>query len=148
MRFHGVRAYFLLALIGWGVATSFGGEAGRAMLVIVVEGSKNTDGAIVVSVFGSEETFLKEAIFWRKAEPDPSGRTVITFDRAEFPPEFAISLYHDVNDNGKLDTGFMRIPKEPYGFSNNPGFRMGPPKFKPSILVRDEVEGDIVIRLK
>ena len=27
---------------------------------------------------------------------------------------------HDENDNGKLDTNFMGIPVEGYGFSNNP----------------------------
>ena len=123
-------------------------DSNDSEIVVVVEGGKSVEGALIVSIFGSSESFLKEAIFWRKVEPDPSGRTVITFDRAEFPPEFAISLYHDVNDNGKLDTGFMRIPKEPYGFSNNPGFRMGPPKYEPSVVVRDEIEVEMVIRLR
>ena len=143
-----VKTWFLLALFSWGVVASIGVETEGAKLVIVVEGSKTIDGAIMISVFASKESFLKEAVFWREVDPDPSGRTEIAFDREKFPAEFAISLYHDVNDNGKLDTGFMRIPKEPYGFSNNPGFRMGPPKYEPSVLVRDEIEGEILIRLK
>ena len=32
---------------------------------------------------------------------------------------YAVAVYQDVNDNGKLDSNFIRIPKEPYGFSNN-----------------------------
>lgn len=43
---------------------------------------------------------------------------------------YAISLYHDENDNGALDLGAFRIPEEPYGFSNNPSSMFGPPSFE------------------
>ena len=33
---------------------------------------------------------------------------------------YAVQVMHDENDNGKLDTNFMGIPAEGYGFSNNP----------------------------
>lgn len=32
---------------------------------------------------------------------------------------YAIAIYQDLNGNGKLDTNFFGIPKEPFGFSNN-----------------------------
>ena len=38
----------------------------------------------------------------------------------------------DVNDNGKLDTKIFRIPKEPYGFSNNVSKKMKPPSYSES----------------
>ena len=34
------------------------------------------------------------------------------------------------NENKKIDTNFLGIPKEPYGFSNQKKGRFGPPKFK------------------
>ena len=37
--------------------------------------------------------------------------------------------FHDVNENGKMDTNFIGIPKEPIGISNNAKGFMGPPKF-------------------
>jgi uncharacterized protein (DUF2141 family) len=117
-------------------------------VVLVVEGAKTTEGHVMVAVYDSEETFLKEPVLTRKAEPGPEGRTEITFLREELPSEFAISLYHDINDNGTMDTGFMRMPKEPYGFSNNPGFRMGPPVYADSIVKRDAVGSTMVIRLR
>ncbi|MDR0612870.1 MAG: DUF2141 domain-containing protein, partial [Dysgonamonadaceae bacterium] len=46
--------------------------------------------------------------------------------------EYAISVYHDENDNNKLDTGVFGIPTEGYGFSNNVKGFMGPPSFKES----------------
>jgi uncharacterized protein (DUF2141 family) len=40
---------------------------------------------------------------------------------------YAISVYHDENDNGRLDAG---IPKEGVGASNDAKAHFGPPKFK------------------
>ncbi len=45
------------------------------------------------------------------------------------PGEYAISLLHDENDNEKMDTGLMGIPKEGYGASNDAKVTFGPPKF-------------------
>ena len=33
---------------------------------------------------------------------------------------YAVQVMHDENDNDKLDTNFLGIPSEGYGFSNNP----------------------------
>lgn len=44
--------------------------------------------------------------------------------------EYAISLYHDENENNKLDTGWFGIPNEGYGCSNNAKGMMGPPKYE------------------
>ena len=41
---------------------------------------------------------------------------------------YAVSLFHDENGNGKLDT-FVGIPREGVGFSRNPALMFGPPKF-------------------
>lgn len=43
---------------------------------------------------------------------------------------YAISFIHDENNNNKLDTNFMGIPKEGFGFSSNPYIFFGPPSFK------------------
>lgn len=44
------------------------------------------------------------------------------------PGSYAISVFHDANSNGKLDT-FAGIPREGYGFSSNPPFRPRAPRF-------------------
>lgn len=41
---------------------------------------------------------------------------------------YALSVFHDANGNGKLDT-FVGIPREGYGFSRNPGFKPRAPTF-------------------
>lgn len=44
------------------------------------------------------------------------------------PGTYAVALIHDENANGKLDTALL-IPREGFGFSNNPAIAFGPPKF-------------------
>jgi uncharacterized protein (DUF2141 family) len=52
---------------------------------------------------------------------------------------YAISVFHDANANGKLDT-FVGIPREGYGFSRNPPFRPRAPRFSEAELA---VSGDM-----
>ncbi len=44
------------------------------------------------------------------------------------PGQYAISLLHDENGNGKLDMMLM-MPREGYGFSRDAAVRFGPPRF-------------------
>lgn len=44
------------------------------------------------------------------------------------PGDYALSLIHDENGNGRLDTR-LGIPREGVGFSRNPRLVFGPPSF-------------------
>jgi uncharacterized protein (DUF2141 family) len=44
------------------------------------------------------------------------------------PGGYALSIMHDENRNGRLDT-LLGIPREGFGFSRNPVVRFGPPRF-------------------
>jgi len=43
--------------------------------------------------------------------------------------EYAVAVFADSNENGKLDNNFFGIPKEPVGVSRNAKGRFGPPAF-------------------
>ena len=43
--------------------------------------------------------------------------------------EYAASAFHDQDNNGKLNTGFLGIPTEDYCASNNARGSFGPPSF-------------------
>ena len=53
----------------------------------------------------------------------------IQFENIDFGT-YAIAIYHDENNNGKLDSNFIGIPKEGTGASNNAKGKFGPPKFE------------------
>ncbi|HUD28195.1 MAG TPA: DUF2141 domain-containing protein [Novosphingobium sp.] len=81
-------------------------------------------------------------------EKDPLARKVtvpaaaeVQLDFGSVPPErYAVSVIHDENANGKLDTRLM-IPREGYGFSRDAAVRMGPPSFERAAVA---VEGESV----
>ncbi len=48
----------------------------------------------------------------------------------EVPPgRYAVAVIHDENENHKLDRNFLGIPKEGFGFANNPRVLMSAPPF-------------------
>ena len=76
----------------------------------------------------SKGDFLKDRFKDAIGEIDEEKSTITFTDIPE--GTYAISFIHDENDNGKMDTNFMGIPKEDYGCSNNAKGFMGPPKWK------------------
>lgn len=63
------------------------------------------------------------------------------------PGDYAVSLLHDENANGKLDKNLLGIPKEGVGFSQNPVLAFGPPSYAATRfgVAKDRVE---TIKLK
>ena len=48
---------------------------------------------------------------------------------------YAAAIWHDVNDDQKLDTNWVGMPTEPVGASNNAKGKFGPPKFQDAAFV-------------
>ena len=61
------------------------------------------------------------------------------------PGNYAISLVHDENANGRLDKAIL-IPREGFGFSRNPKITFGPPKF--SAVEVAVGQGDVKVPVK
>ncbi len=99
-------------------------------LTIKAEGIKSSHGHIAVGIYDTSHNFLKvdETLIgtFVKAE---TGTTIIEF--FDLPVgTYAVSIFHDVNGNQKLDTNFMGIPKEPVAFSKAKMKMFGPPNFE------------------
>lgn len=103
---------------------------------ITIRGIEKLQGTVLVAVYNSEESFLKKHLTSKKVKVD--GEEVVVVFEAVASGSYAISTFHDENDNNKLDTNFLGIPNEPYGFSNNARGIFGPPSFEKAILKVDE----------
>lgn len=69
-------------------------------------------------------------------------------DFEDIPPgRYAIAVIHDENMNGKLDTNWLGIPTEGYGFSNNASVLLGTPSFDAASFFYDGRNLDLTIRL-
>ena len=63
------------------------------------------------------------------------------------PGNYALSIIHDENGNGRLDT-FVGIPREGFGFSRNPAIRMGPPRFAETVFTMAGNRVNLVVTVK
>lgn len=58
-----------------------------------------------------------------------SGQSIVSATVDLPAGEYAVSTFLDENNNGKLDQNVVGIPKERFGFSNNPRILTGAPSF-------------------
>jgi uncharacterized protein (DUF2141 family) len=97
-------------------------------LTVTVTNFKNNQGKVMVGIFNGPHNFTKKPIFGKSSKINAKTAKVV-FDNIP-DGEYAVSVYHDENDNNKLDTGMFGIPKERYGFSNDAKGLMGPPQYE------------------
>jgi len=104
------------------------GYAQSNKLIVNVTNFKNNQGKVMIGIYIGQENFMKKSVF-RKSSTIQNNIAKVVFENLP-SGEYAISLYHDENENNKLDTGWFGIPNEGYGCSNNAKGMMGPPKYE------------------
>ena len=104
---------------------------------ITVTNFENIKGKLQVCLTDKKEDFLKQCEY---ATAVTVTNNTISLEIANVKTGvYSISLFHDENNNGVLDTkGFFGIPSEPYGFSNNPSTTFGPPSFEKCAFLIDK----------
>jgi uncharacterized protein (DUF2141 family) len=103
-------------------------QATTANITVTIEGMKSDKGMVYVALYDTEESFLKKQMKGAIVKIVDKKSTVVFKDIKR--GVYAISVFHDANNNKKMDTNFLGIPKEPIGCSNEATGFMGPPKFK------------------
>jgi len=91
---------------------------------------RNTRGNILACLTAKADTFPeceKDPQSLRLTVPARNG-PVLVFRHVQ-PGNYAVSLFHDENGNGRLDKSMGFIPREGYGFSRDAPVKMAPPKF-------------------
>ena len=128
-RWHGaLGAVLCLAVITSDISPARGDEVAR--LVIEITGVESGDGAIIASVFNSEAGWMKTPVY-SETLPIADGGASLILESVPYGA-YAVSVIHDENGNGELDTGLMRIPTESYGFSNDAKASFGPASWEDS----------------
>ena len=98
-------------------------------VTIDIVGLRSTKGQILACLTARADTFPeceKDPHAFRQTVPAHNG-PVLLFRHVP-PGNYAVSLFHDENSNGRLDKTFG-IPREGYGFSRDAPVKMAPPKF-------------------
>ncbi len=93
---------------------------------------KNSNGSIACALFESSEGFPTE--FLRSATHIMMIKIKDTQARCSFLElprgRYALAVIHDENSNGKLETNWLGIPTEGYGFSSGATATMSAPSFE------------------
>lgn len=120
------KLLLIIAFIFTGVLSTSAQE--KYTVTLDFKGMKSNKGNLYVAIYNKENSFLKKPIKGTIVKIEDKKATVILKD---IPTGvYAVSAYHDANDNKKMDTNFLGIPKEPTGMSNDATGFMGPPKYK------------------
>ena len=113
-------------------------------LNITVTNFKNTKGSLRVCITDQKNNFLKDCLFSQIVSIEDDNVS-LSFENLK-DGFYAVSVYHDENKNGVLETsGLFGFPSEPFGFSNNPSMLFGSPSFKRSSI---KVNADKKITIK
>lgn len=91
----------------------------KAQLEIEILGINEVRGKIQIAVYDDSEVFPKKGKAYR-VERFSVTSTKMNVVLNNLPHnEYAIAVFHDINEDQECNLNFIGIPKEPYGFSNN-----------------------------
>jgi uncharacterized protein (DUF2141 family) len=121
-------------------------EAEAADVVVMVERVPNSRGEVHVDLC-TEQTFLGPDCPYDNAAPSRRGRVIVTLHNIP-PGRYAVTAYHDENANRDLDLNLLGMPKEAFGFSNDPPMLLGPPLFKDSAFDVGDKDVEVKVRLR
>jgi len=103
---------------------------GECTLTVHVTGVRNHRGVVGGAVFASSAGWPEDETKAVAHAPFPiEGSTAtLTFPHLA-PGRYGVVVLHDENSNKKLDRNFLGIPKEGFGFGNNPRVLLSAPPF-------------------
>jgi len=122
--------FLILAMVGSARIWAQLQEPPKSVIRVEIDGLHSDQGQVLCALFSSAADFPKRAdraVAHVKSEI--SGRHATCEFQGVSPGTYAVSVFHDENSNGKLDTKFMGIPREGVGASNNAKGHFGPPRF-------------------
>ncbi len=93
-------------------------------LTVEITGLRNNNGNLLYELFDKNHKSLIVG-----NEFITNNKCLIVIDNLK-PAKYGFNYIHDENKNKKLDTKMLIIPKEGYGYSNNPDAKFGPPAFE------------------
>ncbi|MEX0330772.1 MAG: DUF2141 domain-containing protein [Puniceicoccaceae bacterium] len=118
--------------------------AETASLTVRVTGLSSGQGQVFLSLFNTPDNFLKEPVLEKTLPAGESNSLTVHFPDLQ-PGTWAVSVFYDKDGNGKMKKGFLGIPKEPVGFSNDAKGSFGPPSFEDATF---SLEADLEIVVK
>jgi uncharacterized protein (DUF2141 family) len=135
-------------------------QAFAADLRITIQGIRSLNGTVLIGLYDSASSFERAIALSSKEgflnDPARIGGTALRANTSATasavfsglpPATYAVILFHDENENGRLDKNFWGVPVEPYGFSNDARGSLGPPSFADAAFTLGREDKSIIINL-
>jgi uncharacterized protein (DUF2141 family) len=138
-------AFFVAAALPAGVAWP---AAAAANLTIRVENVLPTGGVLRLGLYDAARYPDDNSKPVMSADvPAIAGETVITL-HALPPGVYAVQTFQDVNANDKMDTSWIGLPLEPFGFSRDATPFLSKPAFDEVKFTLEDGDHSLVIHLQ
>lgn len=124
-------------------------DSTKGELKINLQGVRNEKGVILLSLFSTPEDFptnAQRAVLKLRISVKQLQQPIIIKNMR--PGTYALALLHDEDENGKMNTTFLGLPKEGYGFSNNVMGIAGPPSFEKASFMLPSKGTALTVKVK
>jgi len=145
------RCALLALLLTVGLQTRAQAGSPGCELRIHVDGFRNARGNLGTVIFTSPAGWpedVSKSFRHGPAPIDPATRTATAVWKDLPPGYYSVAAIHDENSNHKLDRNFFGIPKEGFGFANNPRVLLSAPPFQAARIHVGCPATDITIHLQ
>ena len=123
------------------------GSAIGADVSVTIQGLANANGQVLVGLYNKASEFPEGTRVDGKVLPAIKGALTVVFK--DLPSgNYAISAFHDINKNGRLDVNMQGIPIEPLGASRDAIGHMGPPSFNDAVFAVGSTPIHLTIHLR
>lgn len=132
------------------LATTVMSTVDSGTMIVQIRELESDEGTIQLALFEGEEGFLKdEAAVLAKTFSLEGHSGVFEAELKDLPfGRYALAIFHDINNNQKLDTNLLGIPTEPYAFSRNPDLKWRGPRFEEAAFDFSEDGQEVSVILK
>jgi len=142
-----ILIFLIYSLSELNFSQSISDSLSMGKLKIIITGFENNIGDCRFAIDNSEEVYEREDTVWiGKILPIENNQVIVMIDSLKYG-EYAIKVFHDENKNGELDTDFLGIPDEDYGFSNDASGWFGPPSWENAMFIFNQPEMTIKIEV-
>ena len=99
-------------------------------LRVAVTNIAEATGMIWVGIYTGEDDFLiKEKARLVGVKITQTGTAYIDLPEMQVGKEYALAFFHDVDNDGDMNTNWLGLPTEPWAFSGEPKTRLRLPRF-------------------
>lgn len=103
-------------------------------ITFVISDAKSQNGRVLCGLYDQEKKWLSRDYFQgAKADVDEHGKARCIF-RGIPAGSYAISAFHDLDNDKQLDRKIFGIPSEPYCASRNARRAFGPPRWRDAVF--------------